>query len=1352
MKGFLSFRHFKRLLKIAGVLWLLTAGGMAWGIEYTWNNSVPSGYWDVKENWIPNTGYPSTSDDIAIFTGEAAISVTVQKETTPAQTQESPPTLSISSIQFNTKSNSLITLDMNGHNIYCWYRVLLDYTSTYHTDSNVKITGAGTLKTDTFDFSSDGIHSFEITDNESILIIEKTLWANSDGTLIFSGNGHLYLPNGGANVNYGPSNIQYEIDTTHRHVYAAGTPTYICSISKNTNDYSITFSKGLPNEGTAQIKFPYKVIITDTDTDNPVSYTLGNTTPPLTLSSGVYTGNFASYSGNSNLTMTGNSSTFTLERSSTPSKAGDGITIIIYSPDGKDPSDSTEANAKKSFMELGRISWYYKKPTWVGPATGSTESNQYWTTKANWTGVDDISDIKDLSAYDIEITTTDPSKTPVINDYVSVKTLTITPGANVTLKSGKISTNKIQTTGIGSKFSSTGGIVELIKNGSSEPSLLYAFDDASTIEIKNLSIGEGATFTMPVDLNLGMLILNSGANFSKGGRNLTLGWLQVQTTNFYGGGNITLTEPFEADSIIFLLRDGNITVNGTLKARKDFIIGGANYKFSNVVKYEHFTTRPDGWVKSFTYTSLDIKEGDPWNQGSSIYLSSGANLIAGSSGQGNFYINGATLIGLDSNKNKIIIPQNDTPANFCAEGIFSTIVNMSVACGDPNNDMTIRDEEGNLAQIPLSGCQTPDCKRNTFDSQEFGIKSAHTLSDNRIYVETDRPVRKIIDPSAIKTSDGSSFTAEYSSTTDNLYSSFYLTAANTTWNTDATGTSTGSGKYGDSKGNFRTVKPYLVIPQYISNEDGSVKYGYLITDKWGKRLQSYSPDSNAFTNVTDGIPEDQKTLRISTEFAGVIGAVGSDKLILTFSKPIVTNSSKLSLMKGGSPVTITETLEDLLPACFQIISISEDGKAEVSESIQIDSSKKAEISLSKSESQFGIVKLHLTRNLTLDDIEKLFVRLIQHPSYTGKYADPIPTETSTEDKCFVTFIQEPNPDNDQKGSFYMQQNTAYTISDFAIGAASPSYAYTSGTSEGGEVLTAVYKNVYGDGGFTVRDFSKNQKNYGTLSYGEEITLVAKFADSSSENISDSRALKLYISDEADSASLFTKFNLNFGATAAVWLPAITSPKIDFTAYSDENNSRFWDFTGTAIKKNKSSAGYSFIIPKDTVKQMKNGSQLSFLYALSDLEGNLIEHYKAPYLTNIENGTYDLSQSTKNPLFIFNLSDAKNLTSFDLWYIRLKSITEQRGGVTILNNVINAAVGEKTVLKVNMPSSGNLDIMIMTLDGNIVKYLAHGNASAGQHYYYWDGRNNSGSEVARGMYFVIIKAPGIDENRKVMVVK
>ena len=59
---------------------------------------------------------------------------------------------------------------------------------------------------------------------------------------------------------------------------------------------------------------------------------------------------------------------------------------------------------------------------------------------------------------------------------------------------------------------------------------------------------------------------------------------------------------------------------------------------------------------------------------------------------------------------------------------------------------------------------------------------------------------------------------------------------------------------------------------------------------------------------------------------------------------------------------------------------------------------------------------------------------------------------------------------------------------------------------------------------------------------------------------------------------------------------------------------------------------------------------------------------------------------------------------------------------------------------------------MTLDGNIVTYLNHGAATAGEHYYTWNGTNNAGSKVARGLYFVRVIGPGFDETRKVMVVK
>nr|MCR5171499.1 hypothetical protein [Treponema sp.] len=57
-----------------------------------------------------------------------------------------------------------------------------------------------------------------------------------------------------------------------------------------------------------------------------------------------------------------------------------------------------------------------------------------------------------------------------------------------------------------------------------------------------------------------------------------------------------------------------------------------------------------------------------------------------------------------------------------------------------------------------------------------------------------------------------------------------------------------------------------------------------------------------------------------------------------------------------------------------------------------------------------------------------------------------------------------------------------------------------------------------------------------------------------------------------------------------------------------------------------------------------------------------------------------------------------------------------------------------------------------LDGNIVKKLSNGRVKAGTHYFKWDGTNNAGNAVARGLYFIRVVGEGVDETRKVMCVK
>ncbi|WP_010259409.1 hypothetical protein [Treponema primitia] len=112
-----------------------------------------------------------------------------------------------------------------------------------------------------------------------------------------------------------------------------------------------------------------------------------------------------------------------------------------------------------------------------------------------------------------------------------------------------------------------------------------------------------------------------------------------------------------------------------------------------------------------------------------------------------------------------------------------------------------------------------------------------------------------------------------------------------------------------------------------------------------------------------------------------------------------------------------------------------------------------------------------------------------------------------------------------------------------------------------------------------------------------------------------------------------------------------------------------------------------------------------------------------------------------------------------WYHRVEpfkleihNITRQRSGATVLNNVIKPSTGEKVYLDYKLTRNGPVTIQVFTLDGTLVKVLVRENKISGEYRTSWDGKNNGGREVARGMYFIRVVAPDIDEIRKVMVVK
>jgi hypothetical protein len=132
--------------------------------------------------------------------------------------------------------------------------------------------------------------------------------------------------------------------------------------------------------------------------------------------------------------------------------------------------------------------------------------------------------------------------------------------------------------------------------------------------------------------------------------------------------------------------------------------------------------------------------------------------------------------------------------------------------------------------------------------------------------------------------------------------------------------------------------------------------------------------------------------------------------------------------------------------------------------------------------------------------------------------------------------------------------------------------------------------------------------------------------------------------------------------------------------------------------------------------------------------------------------------SKGPLYGVRLASTAGIIP-ENWYHKLEnfkfgvqSIAYQRSGATIVNNVINPLLGEETVLNYILTSGGQVTIQVFALDGTLIKNLYRGSREAGEWAAVWNGKNNGGNPVARGMYFIRIVAPDIDEIRKVMVVK
>ncbi|MGL4982375.1 MAG: FlgD immunoglobulin-like domain containing protein, partial [Treponemataceae bacterium] len=361
----------------------------------------------------------------------------------------------------------------------------------------------------------------------------------------------------------------------------------------------------------------------------------------------------------------------------------------------------------------------------------------------------------------------------------------------------------------------------------------------------------------------------------------------------------------------------------------------------------------------------------------------------------------------------------------------------------------------------------------------------------------------------------------------------------------------------------------------------------------------------------------------------------------------------------------------------------------------------------KESGSISAFSITLTREISIEDILFYYIR-VRKPEV--KRPDPITGQDS-----FVPYII----DTSDNPMYYYREDlddaskSEHVLSDFAINFVIPLYAYDSGVIDGEDV-----ENTTG----TLRIFDGSQN----IANGIDFTLATRLQALGTEEITDFGKITLFMGVNPTPESISTNYNFATGSNQTVWLPEAFPP---ISSTPNTNDVKVLD----ADKLSESL--YNFIVPNSTYR-WPDESQVQFLFK-----------YENP-----DTATYERMDLFRDYIYALRLDTLTDITSFDVWKFSLLKFIQQRGGVSVFNNVIDPTKNQETIIDIIPSRPGVVTVSIMTLDGNIIKYIHKGRLNNQMYHFKWDGRNNAGNPVARGLYFVRAVGPSMDETRKILVIK
>lgn len=516
---------------------------------------------------------------------------------------------------------------------------------------------------------------------------------------------------------------------------------------------------------------------------------------------------------------------------------------------------------------------------------------------------------------------------------------------------------------------------------------------------------------------------------------------------------------------------------------------------------------------------------------------------------------------------------------------------------------------------------------------------------------------------------------------------------------------------------------YLSIPIHSSDTYLPVRTAFkfyydpsnsFITDLAGNRLSSSYSAKTSFSSIDLTPPA----------YVISLAPIGHNSVYVIFTKRLAytDNDNNTHYLSDLSDSQLTDAL-DQIKESFIVCQRNTDTPYIAIESVEYVSSS----------AEYTALLFNLVSSITLTDIKTLWLR---NTGYQVETVGDIVTGDLISDTKIHDYIGN-----------YLPHNKAHAISDFAVNAVDVLYAHASETNDDSWDEQALYGNNFDSKteNYAVHDFSETQGNYGKLVSGRDIVFRTRIieglaSDGSYLSTSDTFTLKAANKSSVTTSMASDKLNLLTGSSWRLWLPTVLTSlasqakdTVDFIFQKDDTPplppTLFnYTFAGTALN---------------------GGDEIQFLF---EVDGVTIDHDA----DDDPGFSGSASPTPEVPLYAVWMPEARiragDFSFVDLWSFGIKDQSLQKGGVSIFNNVINVNVREQTVVQVDMPREGALNVFVMTLDGNIVKRLAHGRTLAGTHYFRWDGTNNAGNPVARGLYFVRVTGPGIDETRKVLTVK